>query len=207
MATKSDRKYWEKREAEPIGRRHFDDLNCNPKVKYTKWAGAPKPYLPIPVHAQLTSSEIHWIYETTKAIGNGNFAHLGVAWGASVWINTVATPDANIYAVDLWSDYVLDKDRDHLKALCPKVIICQGTTQEWGEKLSIPFNFVMIDADHGYEFVKKDWELWSPKLVGGGIVAFHDADIEGVRRACNEVREGWQEIEGMHSIRAFKRAP
>lgn len=205
MANERDFDYWFSRYAEDIGPRHFEGLKNCPKVKDTKWAGAPKPYLPLPFKAQLTSSEIHWIYETTKAQGKGNFAHLGVAWGASVWINHIACPDSIIYAVDLWSDYVLNQDKNKLIELCKNVITCEGSTEQWGKDLNVPFKFVFIDADHSYNFVKQDWELWSPKVEVGGVVGFHDSDMDGVRRVCNEIREGWQEIEGMHSIRAFRK--
>jgi MMP 1-O-methyltransferase len=31
-----------------------------------------------------------------------------------------------------------------------------------------------IDGAHEYEFVKEDYDLWFPKIINGGIVAFHD---------------------------------
>lgn len=36
------------------------------------------------------------------------------------------------------------------------------------------FDFVYIDANHKYEYVKKDIELWLPKVRKGGILAGHD---------------------------------
>ena len=39
-----------------------------------------------------------------------------------------------------------------------------------GEKI----DFLMIDGDHGYKGVKKDWELYSPLVKENGIVVFHD---------------------------------
>jgi hypothetical protein len=35
-------------------------------------------------------------------------------------------------------------------------------------------DFVYIDGNHGYEFVKQDIELWSQRVRKGGIVAGHD---------------------------------
>jgi len=35
-------------------------------------------------------------------------------------------------------------------------------------------DFVFVDGAHEYEFVKKDFELWFPRLKDGGIMAFHD---------------------------------
>ena len=36
------------------------------------------------------------------------------------------------------------------------------------------YDFVYIDADHSYESVKKDIELYLPKLKKGGIIGGHD---------------------------------
>ena len=40
-----------------------------------------------------------------------------------------------------------------------------------------PYNsldFIYIDANHAYDFVVKDIELWFPKLKKGGVFAGHD---------------------------------
>jgi len=37
-----------------------------------------------------------------------------------------------------------------------------------------PVSMLFIDGDHSYESTLKDLELWYPKLVDGGVVAFHD---------------------------------
>jgi len=52
-------------------------------------------------------------------------------------------------------------------------------------------DFVYIDANHKYEFVKEDIEAWTPKVRTGGIVSGHDyyitkAGNTGVVNAVNE---------------------
>jgi hypothetical protein len=55
-------------------------------------------------------------------------------------------------------------------------------------------DFVFIDANHAYEFVREDIALWTPKVRPGGIVSGHDysfrAEIWGVRRAADEAFPG-----------------
>jgi predicted O-methyltransferase YrrM len=47
-------------------------------------------------------------------------------------------------------------------------------------------DFVFIDAQHHYQGVKADIEAWTPKVRKGGIIAGHDIDHEGVKRAVEE---------------------
>lgn len=47
-------------------------------------------------------------------------------------------------------------------------------------------DFVYIDANHNYEFVKEDIETWYPKLKSGGILSGHDYPTPSVAKAVNE---------------------
>lgn len=46
-------------------------------------------------------------------------------------------------------------------------------------------DFVYIDANHAYDFVKEDIELWYPKVKKGGIVSGHDYIL------FNGTKEAW----------------
>jgi len=49
------------------------------------------------------------------------------------------------------------------------------------------FSFIFIDACHQYEEVKKDLQLWYPKVKSGGIFAGHDYGTwDGVTKAVDE---------------------
>jgi predicted O-methyltransferase YrrM len=37
-----------------------------------------------------------------------------------------------------------------------------------------PLDFLFIDGDHSYQGVKRDWEMYSPMVQAGGLIAFHD---------------------------------
>ncbi len=53
---------------------------------------------------------------------------------------------------------------------------------------------VYIDADHSYEWVKRDIEAWWPLIPSGGILAGHDYGNEnfGVKQAVDEFTIGKQ---------------
>ncbi|TSC59342.1 MAG: hypothetical protein Greene041662_562 [Candidatus Peregrinibacteria bacterium Greene0416_62] len=43
-----------------------------------------------------------------------------------------------------------------------------------------PIELLWIDGAHEEEFVRLDYTLWSPHLVPGGVIAFHDSTDPGV---------------------------
>lgn len=48
-------------------------------------------------------------------------------------------------------------------------------------------DMVYIDANHQYEAIKEDIELWKPKVKKGGYIAGHDWGREGVVNAVREL--------------------
>jgi len=70
-------------------------------------------------------------------------------------------------------------------------------------------DFIFIDADHSYEGVKKDFEMYSLLVRKGGIIAFHDIIPDyytkygiktyswsgGVPKFWNEVKEKYEHLE------------
>lgn len=49
-----------------------------------------------------------------------------------------------------------------------------------------PIRFLLIDADHSYEGVKRDFERWSPHVATGGLIVFHDYRMADVARFVDE---------------------
>ena len=56
-------------------------------------------------------------------------------------------------------------------------------------------DFLFIDGDHSYEGVKKDFEMYSPLVRKGGIIAFHDIAPNGILELTGGVSRFWKEIE------------
>lgn len=56
-----------------------------------------------------------------------------------------------------------------------------------------PVDFLFIDGDHTYDGVRADFEMYSPFVSDGGIVAFHDIADHPPDAGC-EVSRYWKEI-------------
>jgi len=66
--------------------------------------------------------------------------------------------------------------------------------------------FLFIDGDHSYEGVKADFEAWSPYVVVGGIVAFHDRNVDGVKKLLDDLQslELLQFVENVDELALFR---
>jgi len=66
-------------------------------------------------------------------------------------------------------------------------------------------DFLFIDRDHTYEGIRRDFEMYSPLVRRGGVVAFHDIASHdrvhdpygqvGVPRFWNEIKGGYRHLE------------
>ena len=59
---------------------------------------------------------------------------------------------------------------------------------------AVPIDFLLIDGDHSYEGVKRDFELYEPLVREGGIIAFHDILPHRHDPRC-QVDRFWREIQ------------
>jgi hypothetical protein len=61
-------------------------------------------------------------------------------------------------------------------------------------------DFLFIDGDHSYEGAKRDFELYSPLVRKGGIIALHDIAVHPKELGC-EVDRLWGEIKRKYKSR------
>ncbi|MDQ3821878.1 MAG: class I SAM-dependent methyltransferase [Actinomycetota bacterium] len=123
----------------------------------------------------------------------------------------LATPDAVLVSVDLPAEYGTPASPDDLRRLArrgQRLEVVRGdshadeTRRQVEEALDgRAVDFLMIDGDHTYEGVKRDFELYSPLVRDGGLVAFHDVlphpNMPGVEvdRLWRELRERYEHDE------------
>ncbi len=111
---------------------------------------------------------------------------IGVAEGASaVALADGMDPEGCLYLVD---PYHLSRvpplnflRRSAQRAVArqhrPRTVWIQQFSHQAAKNWNTPIDFLMIDGDHAEQAVQQDWEDWHPHVVGGGIVAFHDARL------------------------------
>ncbi len=63
-------------------------------------------------------------------------------------------------------------------------------------------DFLLIDGDHSYAGVKRDWDLYSPFVKENGIIAFHDIIPHPTVPSC-QVFKLWQDIKDQYKHREF----
>lgn len=115
--------------------------------------------------------------------------------------------------VDSWTqypDYTTSGDNKAHTFLLQDKLICEDRVYFFNNKIEIlpqlsleaaskiadrSLDFIFIDANHSYEYVKQDILVWRPKVKQGGLLAGHDIDLPnfpGVRKAVEEtIRGNW----------------
>jgi predicted O-methyltransferase YrrM len=67
-------------------------------------------------------------------------------------------------------------------------------------------DFLFIDAGHTYSDVKQDFEMYSPLVAPGGLIAFHDIAVHPASAGC-EVHRFWSEIKSRFESGEFIENP
>lgn len=139
----------------------------------------------------LTNKEGKFLYHVAKNCRIGVIVEIGSFKGKStIWLakGSKKGSEINIYAIDphtgspehkerygnVWTFEEFKKNIKNEKVddiVIPIVKTSEEAEKDWDFK---PIEFLWIDGNHEYEMVKLDYEKWSPYLIDGGIIAFHD---------------------------------
>lgn len=114
-------------------------------------------------------------------------------------------PIKKIYLVDPYIHYdnyndytendmedTYNKVVEKFKTFGDKVEIIRKTSKDAISLIPDNLDFVYIDGNHDYEYIKEDIHMYYPKLKKGGILGGHDYDYikwPGVTKAVNEFVE------------------
>ncbi|MCX8190279.1 MAG: class I SAM-dependent methyltransferase [Candidatus Diapherotrites archaeon] len=139
----------------------------------------------------LTEREGELLFSLAKDCkGQGVIVEIGSWKGKStVWLakGSKRGKKAKVYAIDphtgssehqkqgekIWTFEEFKKNIEKAKVddiVVPIVKTSEDAAKDFEEKVGLIF----IDGAHEYELVKLDLDIWFPKVIEGGIMAFHD---------------------------------
>lgn len=133
--------------------------------------------------------------------------NIGVLAGYSCYCMRIGAPEAKIYGIDIANVKIAGTSEQKERLALD---LTRGDSGVVHKEFTDPIHLLFVDGGHSYEIVKKDIENWCPKIVRGGVIAFHDACTFGwsepISRAIDEnIQECWEEQEPLMSIRWFIR--
>ena len=162
---------------------------------------------------------ISMIRERDYTIG----AEIGCSKGQTTWrVLKRYKKLQTLYAVDLWAPVpsevgggewyknwnfqrVKEIFDTNIRPYSNRVIVLQGLSWEMAKQVEDnSLDFIFIDADHEYPSVMKDILAWTPKLKPYGMISGHDSDVEGVKKAIDELINDWVETGIEHTWYANK---
>ena len=139
------------------------------------------------VHGWLTEKEGEFLYECAKkCTGKGVIVEIGSWQGKStvfLGAGSMAHNKIPVYAIDPHAGlpgfeglqtFPLFQNTIKKAGLSSLIKPLVMTSAEAAKTFSLPIELLFIDGDHALTAVMLDYHLWFPRLINGGILAFHD---------------------------------
>ena len=138
------------------------------------------------VEGWLSNEQGRALYQAAAGTtGRGAIVEIGSWKGRStIWLAAGAMQvSGRVYAIDphkeskedplanTLTEFRLNLERAGVSEAVEPLVM---TSVEASAVLEDPVELLFIDGDHSYDAVKRDAELWLPRLVEGGLVMFHD---------------------------------
>lgn len=162
----------------------------------------------------LTQEEAEQLFNAARDMaGKGHIVEIGSYLGRSscalcLGSKSAAAPNqaSLVFAVDPFTAWIAEQPHDKsiggpnwtypdfienmkrariMDVIRPMINTSLQAVINWDSKISLLF----IDGNHDYEFVSKDFVMWSPYVIPGGIIALHDTETwAGPIRMMSEIR-------------------
>lgn len=160
------------------------------------------------IRPQQVKSEITALAKIVEELNPGIVVEVGSARGGTLFIfSRLAAKNATIATIDIpegypeksypkWREALFERFASRTQTIhllwkdsqTPATVAALTKILE-GRKI----DFLFIDGDHSYAGVKKDYELYSPLVRKGGIIAFHDIAVHPPATG-SEVHLFWAEV-------------
>ncbi len=128
----------------------------------------------------LTDEEGEALYELARGCtGKGAIVEIGSWKGKSticLGLGSKAGAGTRVYAIDPHADYRFGDFKANVEraGIADLVTPVASLSQPAADDFHEPIELLFVDGSHEEELVREDFEKWVPKVVEGGIVAFHD---------------------------------
>jgi hypothetical protein len=168
-------------------RRLYPDLYVRPMIRYLKT---------LSLH-DIVGVEIGTLYgENAKSIlKNLDIYKLYLIDPYRIYSGYAENPEKHT------DDAMFLKAKNNLKAYSNKVVFVRKMSEDAIMDVPDHVDFVYIDGNHAYEYVKKDIQLYFPKLKAGGVIGGDDfcASFPGVAMAVLEfVASAQLQLQGLN---------
>jgi cephalosporin hydroxylase len=163
---------------------------------------------PSPVPIYQSPGEFGMLWDFAAQLEPKVVVEIGSLYGGTLWYWLQIPTVEEVVSVDLLTDWDEIRDevtsaRQHWPAWSDKLRTLEADSHDpaTAETIAGPIDVLFVDGDHVYEGVRTDFDLWSPLVRSGGVVAFHDTvpndghHEPGVVRFCSELKAKHPSIE------------
>ncbi len=173
------------------------------------------------IHGWLTDKEGELLYNLAKkCTGKGVIVEIGSWKGKStVWLGkgSKSGKGTTVYAIDphmgetgqrtiQGKTRTLEEFKRNIKdfEVDDMIISIVKTSEKAAKDFGKPVELIFVDGSHEYDHVRLDFDLWFPKVIDGGTMAFHDTTGNlGPKRVVKESvykSNNFKNIGFVHSI-------
>ena len=120
--------------------------------------------------------ELQQVIDFLKGRIFDTFVEIGGAEGSSLWVysNLLCKENANIYSIEKKVMPQLVHTVKQLRKINRKVEIIDKPSVEASFLVPDKIDLLHIDGSHTYDDVKRDYIMYSSKVVKGGVIIIHD---------------------------------
>jgi predicted O-methyltransferase YrrM len=184
---------------------------------YAQLNFAPRPHTPeaavdfcadSPILVTQVRAEIAELGKLLQALAPMHSLEIGTNYGGTLFLLcSLSPPGARIISLDLPGGrfgggyprrkiplyWKFPRNGQHLRLIRADSHLPETKQQVEDALAGKRLDFLFIDGDHTYEGVKRDFEMYSPLVRSGGMIAFHDIASHRRNEDC-QVDKFWNDI-------------